>query len=75
IYKKYNINRFRWLDESYACFLDGHIADMPTEKFNNIITKLILHQLKSYLALMPKPQFYLIGAGSLNTEKMKRLPI
>ncbi|MDD4275785.1 MAG: hypothetical protein PHO33_02255 [Clostridia bacterium] len=40
IYKKYNINRFRWLDESYACFLDGHIADMPTEKFNNIITKL-----------------------------------
>ncbi|MCK9576485.1 MAG: hypothetical protein M0R51_11230 [Clostridia bacterium] len=40
VYKKYNVNRLRWLDESYACFLDGHIADIPTEKFNNLITKL-----------------------------------
>lgn len=37
IYKKYNIDRVNWLDESFAVYLDGHPDDITNEELTRII--------------------------------------
>ena len=40
IYMKYNIDRIRWLDESFAVFLDGTPEDVSCEEFKEIVSKI-----------------------------------
>lgn len=40
IYDKYNIDRIRWFDESYASYLDGHIKNKTLNELKSICLKL-----------------------------------
>ena len=40
IYEKYNIDRIRWFDESYASYIDGHIKNRTKEQLKNKCNKL-----------------------------------
>lgn len=40
IYSKYNIDRIRWFDESYAGFLDGHMKNRINKQFREICLEL-----------------------------------
>ena len=40
IYSKYNIDRIRWLDESYAGYLDGHMKNRTNKQFRKICLEL-----------------------------------
>lgn len=40
VYEKYNIDRIRWFDESYACYVDGSIVNWSKEEGVEIIAKL-----------------------------------
>lgn len=40
IYNKYEIYRIRWFDESYACYIDGHIENIKIENLKEICVKL-----------------------------------
>ena len=37
IYDKFNIDRIRWFDESYACYVDGSIENWTKEKMTEVI--------------------------------------
>jgi len=40
IYRKYNINRINWLDESFAVYLDGEPDDISVERLKKMINYL-----------------------------------
>ena len=40
IYKKYNLNRLRWFDESFAVYLDGTIKNRTIKYFQRVYTSL-----------------------------------
>lgn len=40
IYSKYNIDRIRWFDESYAGYLDGHMENRTNEQLKEICLEL-----------------------------------
>ena len=40
VYEKYNIDRIRWFDESYASYIDGHIKNRTKEQLRNICKQL-----------------------------------
>ncbi len=40
IYSKYNIDRIRWFDESYAGYLDGHMENRTNEQLKELCLEL-----------------------------------
>ena len=41
IYETYNIERIKWLDESYARYIDGHLQSTSKERINSLFKSII----------------------------------
>ena len=40
VYEKYDIDRIRWFDESYATYIDGHIKNITRQQLRNMCERI-----------------------------------